>query len=438
MKSHFLRHDGSIGRVTKCIALSLFGMASLGFSSPSWTQWGGPNRDFTVDVTGLADKWPEDGPRRVWSRELGDGFATIISDGEAAFAMYRAQKESKESVIALNLETGKTIWEHQYDAPFITKDEKNKQPGKYGFGPNATPLLVDGRLYTIGYTSIMHCLDAKSGKVIWSHDLYKDFDGSFLVFGYAASPIEYRDTIIVLVGGKGHGVVAFDKATGKVKWKSTDFAASFSSPIMIDVDGQDHLVAFMDSNIAGLDPKTGELHWSIEHKNQWGTSICTPVSFSDNRLYFCVAGDTAGGRVVRLAKKDGKIAPKDVWTNKKIRGSLNNPIRIGDRLYGGNDNKGAKYMIGVNLEDGKILWKDRSVPGFKGVYADEKLFLLDEDGNLMLATANSDGVKIHSKVKLLENPAWSAPTLVGTKLLLRDKKTIVAVDVGYGPGKPAS
>ncbi|MCG8408218.1 MAG: PQQ-like beta-propeller repeat protein [Phycisphaerales bacterium] len=429
----------SMSRSLIC-SLALGALLTTGCASKSaWRQWGGPQRDFTVETVGLAQKWPDEGPTKLWSRELGDGYSSIVSNGHTLYTMYRGD-DDHEVVVALDAKSGKTRWEYKYPAPYIEfeTDEIDEETGKkkiekqttqFGSGPNSTPLLVNNRLYTIGFTGKMKCLSANSGKLIWSQDLYKDMNGSYLRFGYAASPIAYGKNVIALVGGVGNGVVAFDQKTGAVDWKSTDFDISYSSPILIKVAGKDHLVAYMSEKLIGISPETGELHWSIGHKNRFGSTICTPVWCPGNILYFVTGGDTAGGRAIRLDRTGYKVTAQDVWSNKKLQGGLNNAVRIGNHLYGPAGGR-KPFMVAFDTKTGKIAWRQRDLDKIKAIYADGKLILLDGDGHLMLATADADGLEIHSKAKLLEKEAWTTPTLVDTKLYLRDRKTIMAVDLG--------
>lgn len=436
----------SKSRCTQCLTLCLAGFLLAAGCGPAanegaWNQWGGPNRDFSVADAQVAPAWPEDGPKKLWSRDLGDGFSTIVTDGATLYTMYRGE-DGQESIVALSAANGDTRWEHKYPAPYIEvetdvidmetgKKKTEPQVTKFGTGPNSTPLLVHGRLYTIGFTGIMHCLDARSGKPLWSHDLYKDLGATYQMFGWATSPIAYGNNVIVLTGGKGHGITAFDQTTGKVAWQATDYASSYSSPILVNVDGEDHLVAYMSTHVLGLCPKTGMLHWSLEHKNQFGSSIATPLWCPNNRLFFVNGGDTAGGRVVKLAKAtDGKIGATDMWTNKKVRGGLSNPVRIGEYIYGPNSGgENVKLISAVKIEDGEVAWQERGVPGPKCLNLGERLIVLDDEGHLMLVDANPEGMKVLCKHKLLGEPAWTAPTLVGSRLYLRDRKTIMAVDL---------
>lgn len=414
---------GLVGSIVGCVS---------GCAQSAWPQWGGPNRNFTVASGRLAESWPEGGPKHLWSRALGDGYSTIVSDGTTLYTMYRKDKDDpNEHVIALDAATGATRWEHSYPAPYLCidpNDEDKKQTPQFGAGPNGTPVLVSGRLYSIGFTGMMCCLDAATGKPIWSHDLFKEYGATMLVCGYAASPIAYHDTIIALVGGKGHGVMAFDQSTGKVVWQSGDMDCSYSSPVLTSIDGEDHLVAYMSGEVVGLSPKTGEIHWSITHRNPMNSNcICTPIACPNNQVYFVNGGDSAGGKMVRLARKGGKIQPDEIWGNKKLAGGLTDAVRIGDHFYGGN---GRGFFVGFNAKTGQIAWQERGYPSARAIAADGKLILLDEEGRLSLVTATPGGLVQHGKATLLTKEAWSAPTLIGTKLYLRDRKTIMGVDLG--------
>src|ERR1043166_7678543 len=157
-------------------------LAGQVFAGEGWTQWGGPTRDFHSPETELIFKWSDTGPKTLWKRDLGEGYSAILASGDTLYTMFR--KGDDENVIALNAKDGKTRWTHTYAAPMPPKTEP-----QFGRGPNATPLLVDGRLISVGFTGQLFCFDARTGKPIWSHDLYKDFHASFLEFGYSASPL---------------------------------------------------------------------------------------------------------------------------------------------------------------------------------------------------------------------------------------------------------
>src|SRR5262245_45940263 len=189
-----------------------------GSDSAAWPQWGGPMRDFQVAAKGLANQWPKDGPRTIWSRPLGEGHSAICVEGDAMYTMF--SQGEQEIVVVAAVATGKTLWEHRYDSP-----TKGMDLGE-GKGPHATPLLVGDLLFTVGTIGKMHALDKRTGKVVWFHDLWGELGGTKLDQGYACSPIAYKDTVIVTVGGRGQAVVAFRQKDGAIAWKKHDFAKS--------------------------------------------------------------------------------------------------------------------------------------------------------------------------------------------------------------------
>ena len=224
----------------------------------------------------------------------------------------------------------------------------------------------------------MHCLDAASGKVHWSHDLWDEFEGTFLNHGYSSSPMAYKDTIIVMVGGEGHALIALNKKDGAVAWKKQDYGNSYSTPKVINVDGEDQLVCFMANELVGLDPDNGELKWEIPHENQWKQNITLPIWTEDNILFFTSA--QTGSKAVKLTQKDGKTDIEELWSTRKIRLHHNNCVRVGDFVYGTTGAQAPCFFMAVNIKTGKIAYRKRGFAKANCIYADKKFIVLDEDG----------------------------------------------------------
>ena len=387
-----------------------------------WAQWGGPHRNFTSDTKGLATTWPATGPRRLWQRELGEGYSAIAVERGMLFTMYR--KGDNEVAIALDAATGKTVWEYSYAAPFSPEYDMSNGPG-----PHATPLVSGDMVFTSGATGKLNCLDKKTGKLLWSHDLIKEFQGTVRVNGYSCSPIAYKDTIVMMVGGPSSSLVAFNRQNGSVVWKKHDFRNSTSSPIIINVDGQDQLVAFMWSDIVGVDPNNGNLLWSHAHPAEHGLNTSTPVWGPDN-LLFMSSGYGGGSRVLKLSRAGDKTTVEEVWANSLMRIHFSNAIRVGDFVYGSSGDFGPAPFTAVNVKTGNVVWRNRSFPRASALFADGRFIILDEDGHLLLATATAEGLTVTSKAELLQNQSWTVPSLSGTRLYLRDRKNIVALELG--------
>ena len=273
----------------------------------SWTQWGGPDQNFTAPAEGIADSWGEYGPKQLWSRELGDGYSAILVEDGRLYTMYRAGDQ--EAVICLDAGTGETIWEHRYD--------HNARPGhvmQFGDGPRATPLISGDRIYTIGVAGMMHSLKKEDGEVVWGHNLWGEvFGGNVQQHGYASSPIEYGDTVIALVGGEGKSIVAFDKDDGSVVWQSMSHPNSYSSPRILEVNGREQLVAFMRDALVGADPATGEELWSYPMDNRSQQNISPPVLVDGEYLFMSSVND--GSRGLKLVPgEDGDTEVEELWS----------------------------------------------------------------------------------------------------------------------------
>jgi outer membrane protein assembly factor BamB len=386
-----------------------------------WAQWGGPHRNFKADSAELATSWPAAGPRQLWSRDLGDGYSAIAVDSGKLFTMYRSGEQ--DVVVALDAASGKTAWEYRYDAPF-SKDYELEQ----GPGPRSMPLVVGNQIYTAGATAKFNCLDKRTGKLLWSHDLVQEFNGTLRARGYSSSPIAYKNFVIVMVGGAGHALMAFNQKDGSVVWKKQDFESSYSSPLLINVGGQEQLVAFMFGDVVGVDPSNGDLLWSHPHKTDSGVNVTTPV-WGEDGLLFVSSGYDGGSQVIKLTKTGGKTNVEQVWKNRLMRVHFGNAIRIDDRVYASSGDFGPAPFTAIDVKTGQVLWRNRSLARATAVLAGKQLILLDEDGNLALATLSPEGMTINSKVELLKGSAWTVPTLVGTTLYVRDRQRVMALDL---------
>ena len=347
----------------------------------------------------------------------GGGFSGIAVHEGRLYTMYRAAGD--EFIVCLDAATGRTNWQHQYAAPKVPQDI-----AVYGTGPSATPLIADGFVFAIGWAGGLRCLDAATGDARWSHDLWEEFDGTRLEFGCCASPIGYENTIITLVGGKGQSIVAFDKQSGGVAWKSLSFASSFSTPRILKIGGRDQLVTFMDSEAIGADPRTGALKWRYEIANHWKQNIVQPVLAGDDLLV--VSTVEAGSRGLKLL--DGGGGVEELWSSRKLQFFYGSVVQIGDCIYGSSGfEKG--FMSAVDPRTGKVLWRKRGFGLANVVGIGERLIILDEEGWLALATPSRTDLTVHSKAKVLQMPARTAPSIAGGVLYARDWHKIIALDL---------
>ena len=391
--------------------------------SAQWTQWGGAGQDFKSDSTGLADSWPADGPKKLWTRELGEGYSAILAENGRIYTMYRDKADKKEIVIDMDAGTGETIWEYKYRS-----QPAEGHANEFGRGPRSTPLIVGDRIYTIGVAGKMHCLNKKDGKKIWGKNLWGSFKGNKLNHGYSSSPIAYGDTVIVLVGGKGASVVAFDQESGKTVWKSEGFENSYSTPKIIKVGGEDQLITFMATELIGMDPNNGDLKWQYAIENRWKQNVCMPTWDEESSTLF-LSSNGPGSRGLKLTPSGDKTNVEELWSTKKIQLYHVTSVGIGDYVYGSSGSRGPSFFSAINIKTGEIAWRERGFAKATCVYADGKMIILDEDGQLGLATVTPEKLTVHAKVALLDKVAWTVPTIDGGTLFVRDKKNIMALDL---------
>ena len=396
----------------------------------AWPQWGGPNRNFVVSARPLAEAWPAEGPRQRWRKPIGPGYSSIVTDGQTLYTL--ARDGGDDVAIALDAATGQTIWESRYAAPF---DETCSE--RLGPVPRAAPLMIDAggaRLITTSAGGLMTSFDRGTGARQWQVNLVRE-TAAVRACGYSASPVAFEDFIITTAGGKGRGVVAIRVATGGIEWQSQDFDNGYSSPLLIDLDGRPEVIVFTYGEISGLNPSTGALEWTVAHPSDQGVNVATPIWGADN-LLFVSSAYGGGSRVLKLARAaDGKVAVREVWANRRVRLHFGNAVRIGTRVYASNGDFGAAPFAAIDIGTGDTIWRDRSVARSTVLGAGDKLLILDEDGTLVLARPSDTGLTILAKAAVLRSRSWTAPTLSGSTLYLRNNSEIVALDLGP-PSRP--
>ena len=395
----------------------------------SWLQWGGPRRNFMVESPALAASWPSGGPKRLWTRSLGEGHSAIVVEGNRIYTMYRAggllsmvRRTQSETVGAFDSATGKTIWEHTFDSSTSGLNLSE------GAGPHATPLIVGNTLFAIGSRMELFALDKNSGKVLWQHDIIKEFGSKEDDRGYSPSPLPYRDTILVPARGSGMAVIAFNQKTGAVVWKAGDYDTGPGSPLLINVNGQDQAVISGANEMVGIDPANGAVLWRHPHKTDWGLNISTPVWGPDNLLFVSAAYNN-GARMLKLAQAGGKTSVQELWFQNRMRTHIGTVIRLGDFVVGSSGDFGPCPTVAVDVKTGQVLWQNRDFARSTFLYADNKLIIMDEDGNIGLAQPNRQGLNVVAKASVLTNRAWTVPTLVGTTLFVRDRAKMMAFDL---------
>lgn len=397
-------------------------------SAQDWLQWGGPCGDFNIQASGLAEEWPEEGPRQLWKRSLGEGYSSILHKDGKLYTMYGL--EDQEVVVSLDAKTGSTIWEYSYPRKFWSDMRMG-----FGWGPNATPLIMDNKIITAGIAGDIHCLNLNTGKLLWKHDLTKEYGRRERVeeYGYSMSPLRYKNTVIVHVGGDDHGLVAFNPNDGSVIWESDPDGVSYAQASIIKLAGQDQFIYFSPEGVNGLDPVNGKKLWHHTIPISNGNNLTPIVQCDQEHIFVSSQFDNGGGRLLRVTNQGDKMKVKEIWFNSALQSSCWTHFRIGDYIYGSAGSHAISNFNAFEWRTGKIVWSHRKLMMAQCLYADDKVIMQSQRGTLALAKVTPENFDVLCYIRVLSKPAWTLPTLVGTKLFMRDRKNILAVELSNTP-----
>ena len=390
-----------------------------------WPQWGGPSRNFHIRSASIARGWPESGPRQLWRRPLGEGYSSILVDGGTLVTMYR--RDDNEVIVALDAATGATRWEHAYRAPLAHNGYVDVWLKAAGPGPYSTPLIADGIVFSVGVDGRFHAVDLRTGSPRWSHDLVALFKlNEYNAF--ASSPLAYKDIVVLPLGGSGQGVVAFKRETGDVAWRSDPLSLGPGSPVLVDIDGHSELVVWGQQEIAAFNPDDGRLIWRHAHPTNLGLTISTPVWQPGNRLFVSSAYG-GGSRMLQLSRIDGRTTTKEVWFTNRMHLHFGAALTMGKLILGTSGDFGPAFMVALDADSGAEVWRDRTFARAQMVDANGTLVIVDEHGEVALASVSDKGLQVHARKKILTPNAWTPPTVVGSTVYLRDRKDVLALDL---------
>jgi outer membrane protein assembly factor BamB len=397
------------------VLLLVLSTASVSFAqsaNANWPQWRGPNRDGISKETGLLKQWPADGPPLVWKAVgAGRGFSSFSVANGKLFTM--GLRGDREFVLAFDVATGKEAWATANGSAFHNDR---------GDGPRGTPTVDGDRVYVLGGNGDLSAFDARTGKVVWTKNVLKEFSGRQITWGISESPLIVGDKLLVNPGGPGASIVALKKSDGSLIWKSQSDKAGYSSAIPVEVNGGTQVVFFTSERAVGLDLKDGRLLWEYAKPANNVANAATPIA-RGNRVFISSDYGTGGG-VVEI-KPDG--AAQEVWFNKDMRNHHSSSVLIGDYLYGFS----SAILTAMKFDTGEIAWRDRSVGKGSLVYADGRLYCFSERGVVGLVEATPTGYVERGRFKIEAGnlETWTHPVVAGGRLYLRDQDTIYAYDV---------
>jgi len=382
-----------------------------------WPQWRGPDRTGISKETGLLKQWPSGGPPQVWSNSaLGSGYGSVSIQGERIYVQSLIGRQS--TVAALNRADGKMIW-----SKVLGTGVGNDR----GSGPRGTPTIDGDRLYVLTENGDLVCLKTSDGAAVWQMNILRQFNGSNIQWLISESPLIDGDRIIVTPGGRGAGVVALDKMTGKTIWASKELndEAGYASVIAADIQGVRTLVTLTSEAGVGLRASDGKLMWKYGRVANRTANIATPVVF-DNKVFYSSGYDT-GGALLGLKAQAGEVKAEEIYFTRDMKNHHGGVVLVNGYLYGFND----AILACLEFATGKLMWRNRSVGKGALTYADGNLYVMSESNTVGLVEATPTAYNEKGKFQIADSglPSWAHPVVSGGRLYIRNQGTLASYDV---------
>ena len=380
--------------------------------------------------TGLLKQWPTEGPKLLWQvNNIGDGYSTPAVVGKRIYLMSNRGMDN-EFVQALSTQDGKVLW--------TTRVGNVGNPNQEPSYPKArsTPTVDGNFIYVLSSDGDLACLDAKSGKIRWQKNVRKEFGGEPGVWAYAESPLVDGDVVVVTPGGAQATMVALNKKTGALIWKSAipgGDPAGYASAIVVQGGGRKQYVQCLSKGMVGVDAKTGEFLWRNKEVAKGPAQYFTPVASNDH-VYGGALG--VGGVLVRV-KSDGSGVAEQVYFTRGLPNGIGGAVVIGENIYG---TEVGATLVAADLKTGKIRWSDKSIGWASVAYADGLLYLHSVDGGIALVEASPDAYREKGRFTPPNQPkkkkvgpypegAFAYPVIAGGRLYIRDLETLWAYDI---------
>ncbi len=394
-----------------------------------WPQWRGPNRDGVSKETGLLKEWPKDSPRLIWQvNDLGGGYSTPSVAGGRIYVTANKGLED-EFVTARDAKDGSLLWSTR-----IGKVGNPDQQPNYP-AARSTPTLDGAVLYALGSDGELLCLETATGKLRWRKSLRADLGGQPGTWAYSESPLVDGDVVVLTPGGTQATVVALDKNTGEVIWKCAvpgGARAGYASIVAADAGGVRQYVAYTGDGLFGVDAKTGKLLWRYgKTTGPVGMSILTPV-VSDGLVYS--GNEPLGGAAIRILVDAGTAKVDEVYRSMKLPRMIGGAVLVDEYLYGAS----GMALVSAEFKTGQIKWAERSVAPGAVAYADGRLYLHGESGEMALVEATPEAYREHGRFAPPNPPkqranagekAWAYPVIANGRLYIRDADSLWCYDI---------
>lgn len=374
-----------------------------------WPQWRGANRDGKPAAFEAPAAWPKQLAMK-WKTNVGQGAAGPALVGDRLFVF--ARQGAEEVTVCLDAATGKEIWNEKYPAVAVTG------PARQHGGPRSTPAVAEGKVVTLGVGGVLSCLNAADGKLLWRNDQYKAVPR----FQTSMSPIIADGVAIAHLGGQGSAaLVAFDLATGEAKWKWTDDAPAYASPVLLTVDGVKQIVAMTDRLVVGISAADGRQLWQLPFVAQGRSyNAATPLVDGQTVIY---TGAGRGTKAIRIEKQGDGFAAKEIWNNPQVAPQYNTPV-LRDGLLFGLSERGNLFCIDAKTSETR--WTDNARLSAFGstVDAGPAIIALPESGDLIVFKADGSAYAELARYKVSDSAVYAHPVISGKRIFVKDQDSV--------------
>jgi hypothetical protein len=403
------------------LAISLAAAAGPLLVAGDWPQILGPARDGVARDERLADAWPATGPKVLWQRSVGRGYAGLAVSGPTAVLFHR--EGDKETVEALDVQAGAVNWKVSSATAYVSGISPDD-------GPRCVPAIHDGRVVVFGVQGRLSCLNLADGRTLWTRDTHADFRAGEGYFGAGSSPLVEGTNVIVNVGGARTqaGVVAFSLETGRTVWQATNEEASYSSPVAVTVSGVRHLIVETRLTTVSLDPSSGRVRFRLPFGQRGPTVNGANPTLIGDRL-FLTASYGIGATFARIETAKATV----LWnSNDLISSQYTTCIRDGEALYGvhGRDDVGVAALRCIDPDKQQVLWEKDEFGYATLIKADDKLLAQKTDGRLVLIRCDKTKYTELSSAAVFDTKTFALPALACGRLFVRDERTLKCLSVG--------
>ena len=440
---------GSRVAILACL-LGLLLNVKLNAQDSAWPHWMGPGRDNVWNTKEIVEKFPAGGPKVLWRAKIGIGYAgPAVANGRVVAMDFESKANIKisnferrefggtERVVCIDEKSGETVWEHKYPVRYTVS---------YPSGPRCTPIIEAGRVYTLGAEGNLICFDLSDGKVLWQKSLRDVYGTKAALWGYSAHPLIDGERLITLAGGKGSHIVALNKNTGEEIWRALSAKEQgYSPPTIIQVSGKRQLITFAPDQVSSIDPKTGEVFWTVPYESNSNSVIMAPLLIGEKYLY--VAGYSNKSLLLEFTEDPKKV--KTVWANRGP--NVISPVNVQPfldretKVVYGMDQSGD--LRAVQFPAGDRIWKTSKPVSQRRVGngtafivrigKSDRFVLFNESGELILAELNKAGYRELDRAQVVKpsnnafgrKVVWSMPAFANKHVYLRNDEELICLDL---------